>query len=219
MNFYPKILAMVLLLVFIPPVGLIFMYKFSPFKLKTNIAIATACIGFFIYAQYTSPNSEDLKLLFTGGQKKAPYEMTAEEFRERFNKKSAELARQLNMQIREHTEVGINNEFGYEFNENLILKGKVGDNENVKEIVVTADPKNQDESFQTIVCIGLIISVFNPELNQDERSAVFNDLKMYVENSTANMNEKTSRGNIQYSVQTDENKKVTFTAEVKKPID
>ena len=204
MKFYPKILAMILLLLFLPPIGLIFMYKFSPFKLRENILIAAACIGFFTYANYD--------LFFTDQYKKMPYELTAEDFRERFNFKSEELARQLKMKIQTPLEVSDGN-FKYEFTPHLILSGKVGA-ENISEIEIFADPANQDESFQTIVCIGLMISVFNPELDQDERSEVFNDLKMYVDKSTANMNEKTTRGKIEYSVRTDSDKKVSFAAKV-----
>lgn len=212
MKFYPKILCMLLLLVFLPPIGLIFMYKFSTFDKKTNFLIATACIGFFIYAQISSPNSSDIKLFFTGENKKAAYELTAEEFREKFNFKSEELARQLQMKIEKPLEVSEKN-FSYEFTPSLILRGKIGD-ENISEIEIFSDPKNQDESFQTIVCIGLIISVFSPELDQDERSEVFSDLKMFVDRVTPNMNETTSRGKIQYNVRADENKKVTFTAKI-----
>lgn len=212
MKFYPKVLCMLLLLVFLPPIGLIFMYKFSPFDKRTNFLVAAACIGFFAYAQFSAQNSEDLKLFFTGETKKAPYELTAEEFRERFNLKSAELARQLQMKISEPLEITENN-FSHEFTPNLILRGKIGD-ENISEVEIFADPQNQDESFQTIVCIGLIISVFNPELDQDERSEIFNDLKMFVDTVTPNMNETTTRGKIQYNVRADENKKVTFTAKI-----
>ena len=212
MKFYPKVLAMLLLLVFLPPIGLIFMYKFSPFDRKTNFMVAAACIGFFIYAQYSSPNSADLKLLFTGENKKAAYELTAEEFREKFNLKSAELARQLNMKIAEPLTVS-DKKFSHEFTPHLILSGKIGD-ENISELEIVTDPQNQDESFQSIVCIGLIISVFSPELNQDERSEVFNDLKMYMDNATVNMNEKTTRGNVKYGVRTNESKEVTFTARI-----
>lgn len=213
MNFYPKVLAMLLLLVFIPPLGLIFMYKFSPFDRKTNFMVAAACIGFFIYAQVSSPNSADLKLFFTGETKKAVYELTAEEFRERFNFKSEELARQLQMKIEKPLTVTEKN-FIHEFTPHLILRGKISDDENISEVEILADPQNQDESFQTIVCIGLIISVFNPELDQDERSEIFNDLKMFVDKVTPNMNETTSRGKIRYNVRADENRKVTFTATV-----
>lgn len=213
LKFYPKVLCMLLLLVFLPPIGLIFMYKFSPFNFKTNLAIASACIAFFIYAQYTSPKTEELKVMFTGETQKAAYELTPEEFREKFNLKSEELARQLKMKIEKPLEVS-DGSFKYEFTSQLNLSGKVG-KENISEIEIFADPKNQDESFQSIVCIGLIISVFSPELDTDERSEVFNDLKMFVDNATANMNEKTVRGKIQYSVRTDENKKVTFKAEIK----
>ena len=105
--------------------------------------------------------------------------------------------------------------FSHEFTPHLILSGKIGD-ENISELEIVTDPQNQDESFQSIVCIGLIISVFSPELDQDERSEIFNDLKMYVDKGTANMNETTTRGKIQYSVHTDENKKVTFKTEILK---
>ena len=212
MKFYPKVLAMLLLLVFLPPIGLIFMYKYSPFDRKTNFMIAAACIGFFIYAQYSSPKSSDLELLFTGGNKKAAYELTAEEFREKFNSQSEELARQVQMKIDRPFEV-TDKKFSHKFTSNLILSGKIGD-ENISEIEIFADPQNQDESFQSIVCIGLIISIFSPELDQDERSEIFNELKMFVDKSTANMNEKTVRGKIQYSLHTDENKKVTFKTEI-----
>lgn len=206
MKFYPKVLAMIVLLLFLPPIGLIFMYKFSPFKLRENILIAAACIGFFTYANYD--------LFFTDQYKKMAYELTAEEFRERFNFKSEELAHQLKMKIPAPLEVS-DGSFKYEFTSHLTLSGKVGE-ENISEIEIQTNPENQDESFQAIVCIGLVIAVLNPELNQDERSEVFNDLKMYVDSATANMSETTERGNVKYSVKTDENKKVFFKAEIKK---
>lgn len=204
MKFYPKVLAMLLLLLFLPPIGLIFMYKFSPFKLRENILIAAACIGFFTYANYD--------FFFTDQYKKMPYELTAEDFRERFNFKSEELARQLKMKIQTPLEIS-DGGFTHEFTPHLILSGKIT-GENVSEIEIFAAPENQDESFQAIVCMGLIISIFNPELDKDERSEVFNDLKMYVDKATANMNEKTVRGKVEYSVRTDKDKKVTFTAKI-----
>lgn len=204
-KFYAKIVGMLVLLLFIPPAGLIFMYKYSPFKKHENFLIAAGCIGFFIYANWN--------FLFTDEYKKYPYEITAEEFREKFNYKSEELARQLKMKI-ENIDVE-DNKFEHKFGENLILSGKIGENKNISEIEIFANPANQDESFQTIVCIGLIISVFNPELDQDARSEVFSDLKMFTDKSEANMNEKTLRGNIEYSVRTDENKKVFFKMAVK----
>ena len=204
MNFYPKVLCMLVLLLFLPPLGLIFMYKFSPFKLRENILIAVACIGFFTYANYD--------LFFTNQYKKMAYEVTPEEFREKFNLKSEELAHQLQMKISAPLEVS-DGGFKYEFTPHLILSGKVG-TENISEVEIFTNPENQDESFQAIVCIGLVISVFSPELSQDERSEVFNDLKMYVDNAAPNMDEKTVRGKIQYSVRTDKDKKVFFKAKV-----
>lgn len=205
MKYYAKIVGMLVLLLFVPPIGLIFMYKYSPFGKKENFLLAAACIGFFLYANYD--------LFFTDQYKKYAYEINAEEFRERFNFKSEELARQLQMKIN-NLKVE-DNKFEHKFGENLILRGKIGENKNISEIEIFANPANQDESYQTIVCIGLIISILNPELDQDARSEVFSDLKMFVDKATANMNESTERGNVKYSVQTDENKKVLFKAEVK----
>ena len=206
MKFYAKIVGMFVLLLFMPPLGLLFMYKFSPFNRRENFLIATACIGFFLYANYD--------LFFTDQYKKYPYELTAEEFREKFNSKSEELAHQLQLKI---DNINLeDNKFEHTFNKNLILSGKLFDNNNISAIEIFANPQNQDESFQAIVCIGLIISVLNPELDQDARSEVFNDLKMFVDKSVANMNESTTRGNIEYNVRTDNDKKVFFSAKIKK---
>ena len=206
MKFYAKIVGMFVLLLFMPPLGLLFMYKFSPFNRRENFLIAVSCIGFFLYANYD--------LFFTDQYKKMPYELTAEEFREKFNFKSEELAHQLQLKI---DNINLeDNKFEHTFNKNLILSGKLFDNNNISAIEIFANPQNQDESFQAIVCMGLIISVLSPELDQDARSEVFSDLKMFVDKSVANMNESTERGNILYSVQTDENKKVLFKATIKK---
>ena len=206
MKFYAKIVGMFVLLLFMPPLGLLFMYKFSPFNRRENFLIAVSCIGFFLYANYD--------LFFTDQYKKMPYELTAEEFREKFNSKSEELAHQLQLKI---DNINLeDNKFEHTFNKNLILSGKLFDNNNISAIEIFANPQNQDESFQAIVCIGLIISVLNPELDQDARSEVFSDLKMFVDKSVANMNESTSRGNIEYNVRTDNDKKVFFSAKIKK---
>lgn len=213
MKFYPKILCMITLLVFLPPIGLIFMYKFSPFNKKTNFAIAAACISFFVYANVTSPNSADLKLLFTGGTRKPFHLLTPEEFREKFNANSAELARQLELKIESPLETS-EQTFRYEFTPHLYITGFLKENGNIDELKIFSKSENQDESFQTIVCFGLLISVFNPELSQDDRSEVFQDLKMMELVDEKNLNETTTRGKVLYSTKSGDDGEIIFAAKI-----
>lgn len=204
-NFYPKILAMITLLVFIPPVGLIVMYKYSPFDRKTNVAIAGACIAFFLYANYS---------LFFGGNYE-PDKMTKDIFCEQFNENSSKLAGQLRLKILPVPELS-GKEFKHEFTPKIILTGKVDGEENfVREVEIKSSPENNDESYQTLVCFGLLAATMNPELDQKSRSEIFKDLNMLDEVDSENLPEATTaRKNISYSIRHGEGKEIIFTAKV-----
>ena len=204
-NFYPKILAMILLLVFIPPVGLIFMYKYSEFDRKTNVMIAGACIAFFFYANYS---------WFFGGNYE-PDKMTKDIFCEQFNENSSKLAAQLRLKILPVPELS-GKEFTHEFTPKIILTGKVDGEENfVREVEIKSAPENNDESYQTLVCFGLLAATLNPELDQKERSEIFKDLDMLDEVDSENLPETTTaRKNISYSIRHGEGKEIIFTAKI-----
>lgn len=209
MTSYLKIAFMLTLCIFIPPLGWFFMYKHSTFDKRTNFILAGACLVFFIYANISAGNVENI----FGSSKGFEVSMTPEEFREKFNSSSKKLAPNLGIEIDKPFVVD-NNKFSYEFTPKLKLFGEI-DGEQVIELKIFTEPTTKDESFQTINVLGLLIATLNPELDVDDRSEVFRDLRMLKEVSTEGSYDwTTNRGRITYSVHAD-NGKVTFTAELK----
>ena len=200
---------MITLLIFIPPLGWFFMYKYSTFDKKTNFILAAACFVFFIYANISAGNVENI----FGSREGFEQSMTPEQFREKFNTSAKRLAPNLGIEIAEPFKVEDKN-FSHEFAPKLELVGTV-DGENIIELKIFAEPKTKDESFQTINVLGLLIATLNPELDAEDRGEVFRDLRMLKEVSTEDSYDwSTSRGRVKYSVHADKGKS-TFTAELK----
>ncbi|MBR4904565.1 MAG: hypothetical protein IKZ53_07815 [Selenomonadaceae bacterium] len=208
MTSYIKTAAMITLCIFIPPLGWFFMYKYSTFDKQTNLILAAACLAFFIYANMSAGN---LNYIFDD-KKGFEIRMTPEEFREKFNASAQRLAPNLGLKIEETLKVEDKN-FTYEFTPKLKLVGTLED-EKISELKIFTEPTNQDESFQTINVLGLLIATLNPELDAEDRGEVMRDLRMLKEVSTEGTYDwTTNRGLIKYSVHADKGK-VIFTAEL-----
>ena len=200
---------MITLCIFIPPLGWLFMYKYSTFDKRTNFVLAAACLAFFVYANMTAGNVQNI----FGSKEGFEQTMTPEQFREKFNAASKKLAPNLGIEIAEPFKVEDKN-FSHEFTPKLKLVGSV-DGENISELKILTAPETKDESFQTINVLGLLIATLNPELDVDDRSEVFRDLRMLKEVSTEGSYDwTTTRGHVKYSVHADKGD-VTFTAELK----
>ena len=209
MTSYLKTAAMITLCIFIPPLGWLFMYKYSTFDKRTNFVLAAACLAFFVYANMTAGNVQNI----FGSKEGFEQTMTPEQFREKFNAASKKLAPNLGIEIAEPFKVEDKN-FSHEFTPKLKLVGSV-DGENISELKILTAPETKDESFQTINVLGLLIATLNPELDVDDRSEVFRDLRMLKEVSTEGSYDwTTTRGHVKYSVHADKGD-VTFTAELK----
>ena len=203
MTTYIKTAAMITLCIFIPPLGWLFMYKYSTFDRKTNLVLAAACFAFFAYANISAGNL---------GDKNFEQSLTPEEFREKFNASARKLAPNLDLTI----DAPFNAEdktFAYEFTPKIKLVGTV-DGEQITELKIFTEPTTKDESFQTINVLGLLIATLNPELDIDDRSEVLRDLRMLKEVSTEGSYDwSTTRSHVKYSVHADSGKS-TFTAEL-----
>ena len=199
---------MITLCIFIPPLGWLFMYKYSTFDRKTNLILAAACLAFFVYANISSGNVENI----LGSSKGFEKSLTPEEFREKFNAAAQKLAPNLGLTIAEPLTVDDKN-FTYEFTPKLKIVGTL-DGERISELKIFTEPTNQDESFQTINVLGLLIATLNPELDAEDRGEVMRDLRMLKEVSTEGSYDwTTNRGWVKYSVHADKGK-VIFTAEL-----
>ncbi|MBR4641301.1 MAG: hypothetical protein IKO74_01110 [Selenomonadaceae bacterium] len=201
MTSYIKTAAMITLCIFIPPLGWLFMYKYSTFDKRTNFVVAAACLAFFVYANISAGNlSRDFELNWT-----------PEEFREKFNASAKRLAPNLGLTIDEPLTVEDEN-FTHEFTPKLKLVG-ILDGEKISELKIFTEPTNQDESFQTLNVFGLLIATLNPELDAEDRGEVMRDLRMLKEVSTEGSYDwTTSRGLITYSVHADKGKVVFAVA-------
>ncbi len=192
---------MITLLIFIPPLGWLFMYKYSTFDKKTNLALAAVCMLFFIYANISAGNL---------GNKSFEQSLTPEQFQEKFNASARKLAPNLDLTIAEPLTVA-DKTFRYDFSPTLELEGTVEGGQ-VIELKLFAKPTNQDESFQVINVLGLLIATLNPELDAEDRGEVMRDLRMLKEVSTEGTYDwTTTRGRVTYSVHADKGKS-TFTA-------
>ena len=201
---YVKIGAMLALCLFIPPLGWLFMYKYSPFDRNANIAIAAICTAFFIYANISAGNLG----------KDFDRNLTPEIFREKFNTSARKLAPNLNLTIDAPLDVD-GKIFRHEFAPQLTLEGSTDADGNVTALKIFAAPENQDESFKTLNVLGLLIATLNPELDVDDRSEVLRDLRMLKNVAAEDAYDwTTSRGNVEYSIHADAGN-VTFTAALK----
>ena len=210
MSSYIKTAAMITLLIFLPPLGWFFMYKYSTFDKQTNVIVAAACLAFFVYANMSSDNPQSI----FGNDKGFEVRLTPEEFREKYNAAAQRLAPNLGLKIEEPLNVEGKN-FTHEFTPKLKLVGTLEDDK-ISELKIFTEPTNQDESFQVINVLGLLIATLNPELDAEDRGEVMRDLRMLKEVSTEGTYDwTTNRGLINYSVHADKGK-VIFTVELKR---
>ena len=198
---------MITFCIFIPPLGWYLMHKYSTFDRRTNFILAAACLAFFVYANMSAGN-----LAFFGGENSIGKGIAPEIFREKFNA-AAQKTRASNLSLTIDVPFKIDGKnFTHEFAPSLKLVGTVGDDGNVSELKIFAEPKNQDESFQVLNVLGLLIATLNPELDAEDRGEVLRDLRMLKEVSTEGSYDwTTNRRGITYSVHTDAGKS-TFTA-------
>lgn len=210
MTSYIKTAAMITLCIFIPPLGWFFMYKYSTFDKQTNVIVAAACLAFFVYANMSSDNPQSI----FGNDKGFEVRLTPEEFREKYNAAAQRLAPNLGLKIEEPLNVE-GKSFTHEFTPKLKLVGTLEDDK-ISELKIFTEPTNQDESFQVINVLGLLIATLNPELDAEDRGEVMRDLRMLKEVSTEGTYDwTTNRGLINYSVHADKGK-VIFTVELKR---
>ena len=186
------------------------MYKYSTFDRKTNFIIAAACLAFFIHANISAGNLENI----LGSSKGFEQSLTPEEFQTKYNAAAQRLAPNLDMTIDKPLNVEDKN-FDYEFSPKLKLSGTVDDAGQITALKLFAEPTNQDESFQALNALGLLIATLNPELDAEDRGEVMRDLRMLKEVSTEGTYDwTTTRGRVEYSVHADKGKS-TFTAVLK----
>ena len=197
---YPRIIGMFILLLFIPPIGWIFAYKFSPYDKKTTLAISTVCTLFFVYAVFISPEHDWINTA----------KLSREDFCTRYNEQATKLAPRLGITLDEEKLSVDGENFSYKITDVLNFDAQIKNNF-VKEVTVTSEPKNTDDSFQAINTFGLVIATLSPELNQEKRGEILRELKMLEPNANDDLTASTISGRITYGVKSSAGK-IIFTA-------
>ena len=188
---YPRIIGMFMLLLFIPPLGWLFAYKYSPYDKKTTLTMSVLCTAFFVYAVIISPEHSFIDV----------GKLKREDFAARYNEQADKLAPNLNIKIDENKFVVGRVDFAYSVTDTINLRGKIDDDTLfVKEVSIVADPKNTDESFQMLNACGLVVAVLNPELNQEKRGDVFRELEMLEQAADEDLNTSAVRGKVTYTL-------------------
>ena len=200
---YPRIVPMFVLLLFLPPLGWLFTYKYSPYDKKTSALIATVCTFFFVYAVFISPAHEWVDVS----------KFTQAEFVSRYNQQAKKLAPRLGLNIDEE-KISVDGKiFQYSFTDNLAISAQVNANDFVDAVTITAEPKNTDDSFQAINSFGLVVATLNPELDVEDRGEILRELQMLEGKMSEDSNATTVSGRITYGV-SNTSGKIIFTARV-----
>lgn len=201
---YPRIIGMFILLLFLPPIGWFFAYKYSPYDKRTTITMSVLCTAFFVYAVILSPEHSFIDV----------GKLKREDFVAHYNEQADKLAPNLGIKIDEKDFAVGRVDFAYGVTDTINLRGKI-DNDTlfVKEVSIVAAPKTTDESFQMLNACGLVVAVLNPELNQEKRGDVFRELQMLEKAADESLDTSTVKGRITYSLRkTGEN--LFFTARI-----
>ena len=120
-----------------------------------------------------------------------------DEFKEKFNSSNHAKAMKLeigNIKIEELENI---NSFRYAFTENLEMLAYVDKNNFVKNINIVCIP-NKEDNPKLVGAMGVLIDMFSPELSNDEKVKVLEDLGFAKDKNIYQANNKTVRGDIQY---------------------
>ena len=96
------------------------------------------------------------------------------------------------------------NSFRYAFTENLELFAYVDKNDFIKNINIVCVP-NKNDNPKLVGAMGVLIDMFSPELSNDEKLKVLEELGFAKDKNIYQANNKTIKGNVQYSFRYDAN--------------
>lgn len=107
--------------------------------------------------------------------------MTFEQFKTAYNAKIAEIAPETgwNIDAAQLQAGDVQDVFMVTFNENVVMMGVVDKpTRAVKEVMITATPKSENDGQIALLSFGLVIATLNPELNAQRRYEVLDVLKL-----------------------------------------
>ncbi len=223
-------IALLIIGVFNPAISL-FWYKKEKTRKLSALIYSGLMILFFILFGVTSDSkkstTEDGKSISVSNEKEVSSNSnntgqklfsSVEEFKNIFNEycQSKGLDFRINSVKLEEGEV--NNSFSYMLTDNIGLIGSINkSDETIKSITMIGSGDGSLESgSDMILCMATIISSVDPTLPEDRKSEVFKKLKLIGDKAVdfTNMSQNTIMNGIKYTVTSNPNTGVMFTASV-----
>ena len=126
------------------------------------------------------------------------------DFKDKFN--GSNHAKAMNLEIKDISieQMENVNSFRYAFTENLELFAYVDKNDFIKNINIVCVP-NKNDNPKLVGAMGVLIDMFSPELSNDEKLKVLEELGFAKDKNIYQANNKTIKGNVQYSFRYDAN--------------
>ena len=126
------------------------------------------------------------------------------DFKDKFNGSNHAKAMNLEIKAISIEQMENVNSFRYAFTENLELFAYVDKNDFIKNINIVCVP-NKNDNPKLVGAMGVLIDMFSPELSNDEKLKVLEELGFAKDKNIYQANNKTIKGNVQYSFRYDAN--------------
>ena len=125
-----------------------------------------------------------------------------EEFKDKFN--GSNHAKAMNLEIKniKVEELENVNSFRYAFTENLEMFSYVDKNNYIRNINIVCIP-NKNDNPKLVGTMGVLIDMFSPDLSNDDKVKVLEELGFSKDKNIYQANNKTVKGDIQYSFRYD----------------
>jgi|GEM_PF-2397762 len=222
-QWYDKTWLVIVLCLFIFPIGLYALWKSQKFTKGWKI-IGTLIIGFVLittFSDKSQPNEknksadalkEQQKTASTEDKPTTSEELhknegslfaTTDDFKNVFNEFTSSNDFNLQIDDLDVQEGEVQNVFQYMFNENLGILGTVNkSDESVKEVTMIGRGNGTFKSGGNIfLCMAAIIGAVDPSLKPEERGEILKDLGLLNKNTDfTKMSNKTERNGIKYFV-------------------
>lgn len=126
------------------------------------------------------------------------------DFKDKFNGSNHAKAMNLEIKAISIEQMENVNSFRYAFTENLELFAYVDKNDFIKNINIVCVP-NKNDNPKLVGAMGVLIDMFSPELSNDEKLKVLEELGFAKDKNIYQANNKTIKWNVQYSFRYDAN--------------
>lgn len=214
-KFYDKTWFMWLMLFIFGPVGIFLLWKKSKIGIIGKILITFISLLFFI-GFYIAPKKESPSQQTTQQQSQAKnealFDMTVEQFHAMYNEETANAPEMQILYIRENSNSIVGAIGSEKDNHRIRVEGETQSGKiKILKLRIVEDVLNNDYMLNKwILGSVMVMRVFSPDLDDDERAHVVNSLIESAKKKSAHNGLYITRGDIKYGIQYEEYSGMNF---------